>query len=589
MKGKKENALHRMFNDLSIRIKLIILYATCIISPLFLVNGLFLQSLVQGERKEQYKTMEHISERIEMSMNQLITEAETESSKICTNKEICAFLEKTYGTGLAYYTDRQKLFYNTFLAECFSSPNSRMTIFADNPTILNGGVIWQLNKSAIWYQQWKNTGENRALCIYFLETGGDISVKKKMFSFVRKMRSSSGDNREKVVRVDIPYTYLSGLFHNICDGQPAYICSGGRVIYSNQMPSSFYTNYERLDETLTFAYQREFELFGTKLQTCFLESDESFVLTTLRKNMGILLLLLFISLVIPLILLYFINRSFTGRLRRLSRAFHGADKNGELMEVEDVRGRDEIGYLMASYNHLVRENNHLIKTVYEHRLHKQEMEIGKQNAELLALRMQVNPHFLFNMLESIRMSSLLNHESRAAEMIEKLAVLERQAVDWDSDLETIGNEINFVNNYLSLQKFRFGDRFSYQLDVDDDCLDFRIPKMTILTFVENACVHGTDKKLTETRVFVTIRKKTEQMLEIEIEDTSGGMTEEKVNRLQEQMENCTMDMLRESKHTGMINACLRLKMMSGNKVKFELESEEGVGTYLVILLPIVKS
>lgn len=588
MKWFKKLSIHKFLNNLSIQKKLIVLYLVCVISPLFLINSIFVHSLVKGERREEYKNMEDIAGRLETAVRRMVTEGEAAANKICTNKDICMFLDKTYGSGLDFYTDRRKLFYETFFAECFVSPNSRVTMFADNPTIVNGSFIWQLNKSALWYQQWKNTGKSSAVCIYYSDQGGDVEKDKKMFSFVKEMKFYPGYDVEKMVRVDFSYIYLVGLLNNICKNQKVYVSSGGRVIYSNQESLGFYTDYEKMDENLVPAYQHEFELYGTKFQTVFLDSEESFVLTTLKKNSVLLLAILCLSLVVPFLLLFFINRSFTRRIQELSSAFRAAEKTGELIEVENVRGKDEIGYLMGSYNHLVRENHHLIKTVYEHRLHKQEMEIGKQNAELLALRMQVNPHFLFNMLETIRMSSLLNHESRTAEMIEKLAVLERQAVDWDTDLETIGNEISFVNNYLSLQKFRFGDRFSYQLDVEDDCLECRIPKMTILTFVENACVHGTDKKMTETRVFVTVKKRDEETMEIEIEDTSGGMSEEKVKHLQEQMENCSMDMLRESKHTGMINACLRLRMMSGDRVKFELESEEGMGTYLVILLPAEK-
>ena len=585
MEKRSKFSVHRFLNDLSIRKKLIILYAVCIIPPLFLLDSLFLHSLVGAEQKEQYKKMESVSERIEINLKRLVSEAETKTNRICMSREISLFLENKFVAGFEYYTERQRLFYNSFFDEGFESGESRVTMFADNPTIVSGGFIWQLNKSALWYQMWKNTGKSSALCIYYSQIGDDYAENRKMVSFVREMRFYQGLSAEKVVRVDFPYIYLAELFDGICDNEPVYLCSGDRVLWSNQQTLSYYTEFEKVDENLQPAFQSSFDLYGTKITTCVLDSGDSFVLATLRKNAVLLLALLLLSLTVPFILLYLFNRSFTGRLRALSDAFHGADDKGELMEVANVSGRDEIGYLMASYNHLVRENNHLIKTIYEHRLHKQEMEIGKQNAELLALRMQVNPHFLFNMLETIRMSSLLNHESRTAEMIEKLAVLERQAVDWDTDLETIGNEISFVNNYLSLQKFRFGDRFSYQLDVEDDCLECRIPKMSILTFVENACVHGTDKKMTETRVFVTVKKRDEDTVEIEIEDTSGGMSEEKVQALQEQMENCSMDMLRESRHTGMINACLRLKMMSGDRVKFELESEEGVGTYLVILLP----
>ena len=91
------------------------------------------------------------------------------------------------------------------------------------------------------------------------------------------------------------------------------------------------------------------------------------------------------------------------------------------------------------------------------------MDIARQNAELLALYSQINPHFLFNALESIRMRSILKDEHETADMVEKLAIMERQNVDWSTDTNTVKRELDFVEAYLSLQKYRFGDRLSYRI------------------------------------------------------------------------------------------------------------------------------
>lgn len=118
----------------------------------------------------------------------------------------------------------------------------------------------------------------------------------------------------------------------------------------------------------------------------------------------------------------------------------------------------------------------------------------RQNAELLALHSQINPHFLFNALESIRMHSLLKNEYETADMVEKLALMQRQYVEWGNDSVEIRREMGFVRAYLGLQKYRFGERLSYSLEVEEDCLDIKIPKMTVVTFVENACVHGIEER-----------------------------------------------------------------------------------------------
>ncbi len=139
---------------------------------------------------------------------------------------------------------------------------------------------------------------------------------------------------------------------------------------------------------------------------------------------------------------------------------------------------------------MVARTNELIQIVYKNKIKEQEMLVERQNAELLALHSQINPHFLFNALESIRMHSLLKNEYETADMVEKLALMQRQYVEWGNDSVEIRREMEFVRAYLGLQKYRFGERLSYSLEVEEDCLDIKIPKMTVVTFVENACVHG---------------------------------------------------------------------------------------------------
>ena len=187
------------------------------------------------------------------------------------------------------------------------------------------------------------------------------------------------------------------------------------------------------------------------------------------------------------------------------------------------------------------------------------------------------------------MHCILRNELEIAEMVEKLAVMERQNVDWATDTVEIRKEMEFVEAYLGLQKYRFGDRLSYELEVDETCLGINIPKLTVVTFVENACIHGIENKTTKGWIFVRIYLEEQEgvrELSIEVEDTGSGMDEEEQQKLFEMMLNASIDRLREKGRVGMVNACLRLKMVTDNRVKFALESEKGVGTLVQIRIPL---
>ena len=166
-------------------------------------------------------------------------------------------------------------------------------------------------------------------------------------------------------------------------------------------------------------------------------------------------------------------------------------------------------------------------------------------------------------------------------MIEKLAILERQNINWASDHVKLEEEMSFVEAYLELQQYRFGNRLRYEIDLPADCADYYIPKLTLTTFVENACVHGMEKKTSTCWIYVRVYLK-DPLLYIEIEDTGNGMEEATVEKMNESMCNCTIDDIKENEHIGSINACLRLKRISGGNVQFSLESEEGVGTFMTI-------
>ena len=188
----------------------------------------------------------------------------------------------------------------------------------------------------------------------------------------------------------------------------------------------------------------------------YIMSQRNVAYEAMRKNMPLFCLLIFFNIFLPFALMNLINRSFTERLQDLEAVLRKVKKD-ELYQLPEISGSDEISLLMRTYNEMAGRMNNLIQNEYKNRLKRQEQDIARQKAELLALHSQINPHFLFNALESIRMHSVIKKEYETADMVEKLAVMQRQNVTWGNDYVTIEDEMNFVKAYLELQKYRFGD------------------------------------------------------------------------------------------------------------------------------------
>ena len=174
-----------------------------------------------------------------------------------------------------------------------------------------------------------------------------------------------------------------------------------------------------------------------------------------------------------------------------------------------------------------------------------------------------------------------------APLVGVLAIMERSYVSWGDDLIPVHREMDFVKAYLLLQKYRFGDRLNYELEIEDDCVDIEIPKLTIVTFVENACLHGVERKAANGWIFVRAYREGDS-LALEVEDTGEGMNEELQNAINKQLEEVSLENMKGKKHVGMMNACMRLKLLTKGRARYRLESEEGVGTVMHITIPIDK-
>ena len=132
---------------------------------------------------------------------------------------------------------------------------------------------------------------------------------------------------------------------------------------------------------------------------------------------------------------------------------------------------------------------------------------------------------------------------------------------------------------------RFGERLNYKFSISPDCRQCTIPKLTIVTFVENACVHGVERKASPGWIFVNAYKEA-GWLRLEIEDTGIGISEKEAEEIRERIRNISVENMKGKKHVGMMNAYLRLHLFSKGRAEFELETEEDVGTTVRIGIPL---
>lgn len=583
----KRNIYKGIMDDLTVRSKLIVLFVFCVLLPLFVTDGVILSIISSDEQAARQTEMKNLASAIEADFRNTVEGAVRPTTNLFINRSIYEFMDREYESSVDYYTARYELLNEPFAKILLSSSDMLMTMYTDNPTIVSGGAFVSImsQEGEEWLKAVNENDRDVILESYYMGDDHMTETVRKRLAVVRRLDHYKDFTHRMLVKVDIDYSKLVRRFNDMHYSMPVYICEGDRILYSTEGYTDLITPFANLGRNADFAYENDFELYGLKLRILVSDSERD-VFDVIKRHFPLLILLLSVNILLPSVLMYMINISFTDRLRTLSSSFDNVNNDmSSLEEISDIQGRDEIGSLMRNYNRMVVRLKELIRTVYEERLRKQEIDIERQQAELLALHSQINPHFLFNVLESIRMHSIIKGEGETADMIERLAILQRQNVDWSDDQVRLKEELKFVEAYLELQKYRFGDKLSYNISVRNGCENYYMPRLTLETFVENACVHGAENKAGTTYIYIRVYEQDDRLY-MEVEDTGDGMADEAVEELNERLRSCTIDELKKGDHIGMINACLRLKMHTNNRASVQVESEKGVGTTIFISIPV---
>lgn len=214
-------------------------------------------------------------------------------------------------------------------------------------------------------------------------------------------------------------------------------------------------------------------------------------------------------------------------------------------------------------------------------------------ASLFALQSQINPHFLYNTLETIRSQALKKNVDEIADMTEALATLFRYGISRPNELATLAEEVENVKNYLTIQRFRFPDRFDviWLIEDEDEIMECSVPILTIQPIVENAIHHGLENVMSNGRICIRIFA-TDRKIVVNVEDNGEGIEERRLIQIRESLRK-PMDYfkdvsLRSSKKSHGIalnNVNQRIKLFFGQDYGVNISSTLGVGTAIEIVIP----
>lgn len=335
-------------------------------------------------------------------------------------------------------------------------------------------------------------------------------------------------------------------------------------------------NKEVLTNYVTLQSYKSNNLF----YVCTTDSD---ALSSINRTIMMFLSLMVFVLVVPFVLILYFSNYFSNRIRVLKSAMHRASL-GDYNIIENFQGDDELSDTFRDLKLTVDAIHAKEAQFYETKIREQQLVNRQQQMEFEMLASQINPHFLYNTLETIRMQALSCGNRNVATSIKLLGKSMRYVLDnTGTSFTSLTKELDYIKTYLSIQQLRFGDRANYTLSVSpeldtDACI---ILPLLLQPIVENAILHGLETKTEDGMITITIDSSGLD-LKITIKDNGQGMTEEELSALRERIKNHPAT---DTHSIGLYNINQRISLFYGEGYYMDINSAIGSGTTVTLLIP----
>ena len=401
---------------------------------------------------------------------------------------------------------------------------------------------------------------------------------------IAKKEYSNLFSQQVFVSIDFKFSSIAKYIDKVSIGQRGYcyiINSKGEIIYHPQQQMLFSgLKQENTDEIYNLSdgiHRKKDNIYTiSSLDSCNWKivgvsfNDE---ITQAVKNQVIIggVFAILFSLFISVLTYFLLSRTVTRPVKRLVTSMQKFEKQAESFEYKaDMSNVVEFQTLSASFEHMVLMIQSLVEKVHNE-------EIVLRKTELKALQAQINPHFLYNTLDSIQWMCEQDNSKDAVKMVGALAKLFRISISHGNEFITISDELKHAESYLIIQSYRYKNQFTYSFDVDKSVLGYMCNKITIQPFIENAIYHGLDRMVDEGEIKIIVERKGKDIV-IKVKDNGLGMTEEQCKTILQKDRS-------DSKGIGVKNVNDRLKIYFGEEYGITIESELDIGTTVTIKIP----
>ena len=385
------------------------------------------------------------------------------------------------------------------------------------------------------------------------------------------------------VSLDLSFSSISAYINNVSIGQRGYcflMDQAGNIVYHPQQQLLYSglrsEDTSRLSQLEDGAHANDTVIYsltsveGSDWRVVGVSYVDELVNRNVQEMIQLSLVLAVLVLLTALLTSWLLSNLLGRPLRGLTSAMESFEADADHFDYQPVGGTREVQELSCSFGHMVMRIQQLMTTVREE-------ELNLRKTELKALQAQINPHFLYNTLDSIAWMCEQGRNADAVKMVHALARLFRISISKGHELIPISREIEHAESYLQIQKYRYKNQFTYHFHVDPTCVNYLCNKITLQPIIENAINHGLDLLVEEGRIDVYVQPDGDDIL-FRVEDNGVGMSQEQIVAIMEHDP-------KDRAGIGIRNVNDRLQIYFGKEYGLSITSKLDVGTCVEIRMP----
>ncbi|UKS26940.1 histidine kinase [Paenibacillus sp. HWE-109] len=570
--------------------------------PLLVVSSIIYSQSAAGLEDSSQEFAALYTSQIENSLNELMKEYDKVTKSVLIDNDLISKVGDGPNLSMNEYI-LQKLSVQRVLmrvALLKSEINNVMLISRDNSVYQYTNTSSTVNESALmsqeWYKQARSSGDTLFITGLHDRSYYEDKGQGALVTVGRVLLSSEGAFAG-VLLIDLDPFTLMELNHEFVLTRDKYGMSviisklSGETVYHSDAASGRVPWMQVLeagiDYTKDVSNSDQIVISGsTQLGNLVIKTEipREKLLQKITRIKVVTIILIIIGFLITVLISLGLSLRITKPIKALRRSMKQAE-TGQYLPIESIQANDEIGSLVYSYNKMIVVIRTLIEDVYI-------AEIKQRKAKFLALQNQINPHMLYNTLESIRMKALVKEEEEIAGMIKILARMFRLTLGKDGKQHSIKHEIDYTLNYLQLQNIRFGDSFLLDIRMPEEMQQCNIIPLVFQPIVENSIIHGFQGYEGSMHIVIEGMWTADGGIMIRILDDGIGISGDKQEELRTVLEDAASDKYKleeteklEGEGLGLKNIAERITLHYGDLYKLTVRSGGDKGTIVEILIP----